>query len=62
MKPPGDSRKKSKEKGETDMLKKQFERLAACPYCQNVVEFIWVHGHYQCPRCKNIVVGCCGDE
>ncbi len=33
-----------------------------CPYCNREVIFVWVHGHYQCPFCKNVVIGCCGDE
>jgi len=52
----------SDEKKEADKLKKHIERLDVCPYCQNLVEFIWVHGHYQCPACKNVVIACCGDE
>ncbi|MBZ0203054.1 MAG: hypothetical protein K8I03_08575 [Ignavibacteria bacterium] len=36
--------------------------LQTCPYCQNPVELIWVHSHYQCPKCKYVVVSCCGDS
>ncbi len=50
------------DKSKEERIKKQIEKLNICPYCQNTVEFIWVHGHYQCPLCKNIVLGCCGDE
>jgi hypothetical protein len=30
-----------------------------CPYCNLETVLIWVHGHYQCGRCKNVVTGCC---
>jgi tRNA(Ile2) C34 agmatinyltransferase TiaS len=30
-----------------------------CPFCNQKTEFIFVHGHYQCAKCKNIVVTCC---
>lgn len=30
-----------------------------CPYCNLESVLIWVHGHYQCSRCKNVVTGCC---
>jgi len=46
---------------ELKKLKKLEKKLTVCPYCQSRVEFIWVHGHYQCPVCKNVVIGCCGD-
>ncbi len=39
----------------------KLDRFQFCPYCQSAVEYIWVHGHYQCPKCKNVVLGCCGD-
>jgi hypothetical protein len=44
------------------ILKETKNNNSLCPYCSLVVEFICVHGHYQCPNCKNIVVGCCGDN
>jgi transposase len=47
---------------DAEKLKKQLQRLQACPYCQALVELIWVHGHYQCPNCKNVVVSCCGES
>ena len=50
------------DKSKEENIKKQIEKFQICPYCQNMVEFIWVHGHYQCPVCKNVVIGCCGDE
>jgi ribosomal protein S27AE len=30
-----------------------------CPYCGHESILIWVHGHYQCSRCKYVVVSCC---
>jgi predicted RNA-binding Zn-ribbon protein involved in translation (DUF1610 family) len=55
-------KKKKSDRESADKLKKQIEKLQVCPYCQNIVELIWVHSHYQCPKCKNVVVSCCGDE
>jgi len=54
--------KKHENENEENKIKKQIDGLKVCPYCQNLVDFIWVHGHYQCPACKNVVIGCCGDE
>jgi uncharacterized paraquat-inducible protein A len=58
----GSDEKKNNDDKNADKIKKQIEKLQVCPYCQGLVEFIWVHGHYQCPRCKNVVVSCCGDS
>jgi hypothetical protein len=33
-----------------------------CPYCNRETTLIWVHSHYQCQKCKNVVLGCCGDK
>lgn len=33
-----------------------------CEYCGYFGEMIYVHSHYQCPRCKNYVVPCCEGE
>jgi hypothetical protein len=30
-----------------------------CPYCNRESVLIWVHGHYQCSRCKCVVNSCC---
>jgi len=38
-------------------LNKEF-----CPYCNMETVLLWVHSHYQCQKCKNIVIGCCGDK
>jgi tRNA(Ile2) C34 agmatinyltransferase TiaS len=43
-------------------LEEKEKRRSVCPYCSQRVEFIWIHGHYQCPICKNVVVSCCGDS
>jgi len=43
-------------------LKVKKINKSICPYCNHESEFIWVHGHYQCPFCKYVVIGCCGDE
>ena len=50
-----------------EKLAELFEKLKLnkfqfCPYCQSAVEYIWVHGHYQCPKCKNVVISCCGES
>ncbi|MCX7877575.1 MAG: hypothetical protein N2510_02920 [Ignavibacteria bacterium] len=55
------NKNKNKEKKEAERIRKKLESLQICPYCQRMVEFIWVHGHYQCPRCGNVIIGCCGD-
>ena len=62
MSSPDDNNKKRDDEKNSDKIKKQIEKLQVCPYCQSLVEFIWVHGHYQCPKCKNVVVSCCGDS
>lgn len=33
-----------------------------CPYCGNPSGFVYVHGHYQCKRCHQNVMPCCGGE
>ncbi|MEO8514141.1 MAG: hypothetical protein ABI543_11305 [Ignavibacteria bacterium] len=56
------------EKGiDAEELDKLFKKIKLdkyqfCPYCQSAVEYIWVHGHYQCPKCKNVVISCCGES
>jgi ribosomal protein L37AE/L43A len=30
-----------------------------CPYCNRESVLIWVHGHYQCSRCKYVVASGC---
>ena len=33
-----------------------------CGYCGFYGELVWVHSHYQCPRCKNNIMPCCEGE
>jgi hypothetical protein len=33
-----------------------------CPYCVNSFGFVYIHGHYQCKRCHQNVMPCCGGE
>ncbi len=33
-----------------------------CPYCNSQTGFDYVHSHYQCKRCKQNVMPCCGGE
>jgi hypothetical protein len=33
-----------------------------CPYCNRETVLIWVHSQYQCHKCKNVVISCCGDK
>ena len=47
---------------EIKKLQDKTKNYSVCPFCAETVEFIWIHGHYQCPNCKNVVVSCCGDE
>ena len=54
-------------KFDQDKLEELFKKLKLdkyqfCPYCQSAVEYVWVHGHYQCPKCKNVVISCCGES
>lgn len=30
-----------------------------CPVCNQLTQLLWVHGHYQCVKCKNIIYSCC---
>jgi len=39
--------------------KKKFSDRTYCPYCSRETVLIWVHSHYQCSRCKYVVVSCC---
>ena len=40
-------------------IEKKASEKTFCPYCSRESVLIWVHGHYQCSRCKYIVVSCC---
>ena len=33
-----------------------------CGYCGFYGEMVFVHSHYQCPRCKNNIAPCCEGE
>ena len=33
-----------------------------CVFCNNKVGYIFVHGHYQCPICKQNTIPCCNGE
>ena len=33
-----------------------------CPWCGEWSRYIVVNGHYECPRCKNVVADCCDGE
>ena len=30
-----------------------------CPWCQALVELLFVHGHQECPNCHRVVEPCC---
>jgi hypothetical protein len=36
--------------------------MERCLFCGQIVQMIWVHGHYQCARCHQITVPCCDGE
>lgn len=40
-------------------VKKKSSDKTYCPYCSRETVLIWVHSHYQCSRCKYVVVSCC---
>ena len=33
-----------------------------CNYCLSVNTQVFVHGHYQCSKCKVITIPCCSGE
>ena len=54
----------------TDQIKKKSEIAVSentcdkkasvnCPVCNQLTYLIWVHGHYQCLNCKNVIYSCC---
>lgn len=43
----------------SNTVKKKTSDKTYCPYCSRESVLIWVHGHYQCSRCKYIIVSCC---
>ncbi|HRE41768.1 MAG TPA: hypothetical protein PLG90_10575 [Ignavibacteria bacterium] len=38
------------------------KNITICNVCGEKVQLIFVHGHYQCPKCKQVVVSCCENE
>ncbi len=36
--------------------------VVTCPYCRYTGPLLWVHGHGQCPQCKNVLEECCSGE
>lgn len=36
--------------------------MEQCMFCGQIAEMIYVHGHYQCSRCHQVVVPCCNGE
>lgn len=53
---------KQKIKAGRNTRKKAEENNAICPNCGYEVGFIWIHGHYQCPVCKAVIISCCEGE
>ena len=38
-------------------------KKTVCEVCRSEVIYVFVHGHYQCPVCKQVVLSCCeGNE
>lgn len=33
-----------------------------CLFCKSTAGFVFVHGHYQCMNCKNVMIKCCEGE
>ncbi|KAA0210360.1 MAG: hypothetical protein OZ913_02490 [Ignavibacteriaceae bacterium] len=40
-------------------MKSKNEETSVCPVCNSLVELVFVHGHYQCPCCRQIIYSCC---
>jgi len=36
--------------------------MAPCAFCGQPVEFVYVHGHYQCAACKTNTMPCCDSD
>ena len=36
--------------------------LFRCPYCGQIAELVWIHGHGQCSACGTNVDECCRGE
>lgn len=47
-------------KSSNKKIHKDFDnKKTVCEICRVEVHYIFVHGHYQCPNCKQVVVTCC---
>lgn len=33
-----------------------------CLFCGNIIQLIFVHGHYQCPVCNTNALPCCDGD
>ena len=47
-------------KKEEDHLRKSTDEI--CYYCLSINTQVFVHGHYQCTKCKIISIPCCSGE
>jgi len=36
--------------------------MTPCAFCGQAVEFVYVHGHYQCTACKTNTMPCCDSD
>ena len=36
-----------------------INKKTVCEVCRVEVHYVFVHGHYQCPNCKQVIVTCC---
>jgi len=41
------------------VTRKETKNQPVCPYCNNTSFRVWVHGHFQCQRCKNVISSDC---
>ena len=44
-----------------DYIDKRLNQ-GCCPRCNVKLEFVVVHGHYQCIVCKSVISDCCNGE
>lgn len=54
------AREHTEEKEEDPLREKSTDEI--CYYCLCVNTQVFVHGHYQCSKCKVINVPCCSGE
>jgi len=50
---------KNKHEQDKKLNLKKTSDDSICPYCSQKTYLIWIHGHYQCVHCKNVVLSCC---